>query len=170
MQLNKEKICTMADEFLKSTKQYREIAESGEQENYEVSCILLKGSVVQPYDILVYAEYADEFLCFNPLVKTEYVEHSFSFHFDSELFRPLEKGYQILSMTDERHYDVWVMLGEYEDEKVIYKQGFKRYLEYCQRNGVTKEYLREKTSYAERDITDLYHRKMEMTDNRREER
>lgn len=160
MQLEKEKISIMAKEFLQSTKQYKEIEESVEQENYEICCILLKGSVVQPYDILVYAEYEDEVLCFNPLEKEGYVDHSFSFHFDSELFRPLEKGYQILSMTDECHYDVWSMLGEYADEKVLHKQEFKRYLEYCKRNGITKEYLQTKTSYDERDITELYEKKV----------
>ena len=159
MQRMKEKICTMADEFLKSTKQYREIEESGEPENYEITCVLLKG-ITEPYDIGVYAEYADEFLCFNPLKKDGYIEHSFSFHFDRELFLLLERGYQILDMTDERHYDVWVMLGEYTDEQVIHKQGFKRYLEYCKRNGVTKEYLQAKTSYDGRDIAELYRRKM----------
>lgn len=160
MNLSKEDFTSMADDFLKTTKQYRAIRESGEEENYEVSCIFLKGSMEHPYDICVYAECGDDFIDFNPLRTAEEVQCSYSFHFDSEVFRLLEKGYWILSMTDERHYDIWVMLGEYKEEKVIHKHGFKRYLEYCKRNGITKQYLQEKTSYDGADITDLYCQKV----------
>lgn len=160
MNLSKEKITIMADDFLKKTKHYREIWESKQQENYEVSCIFLKGNIEHPHDIFVYAEYGDDFIAFNPLMTIEEVLSSYSFHFDSEVFRLLEKDYWILSMTDECHYNIWVMLGEYEEEKVIYKYGFKRYVEYCKRNDITKKYLQEKTFYDGIDITDLYCQKV----------
>ncbi len=167
MQLNKEEIYKISDDFLKLTKQYKSIQEI-EQENYEISCIFFNGSITLPYDILVYAEYGDDFISFNPLEDIGLVQSSYSFHFDSEVFRLLEKNYQILSMTDECHYNIWTMLGEYRNEKVIHKQGFRRYVEYCKNNEITKQYLQENTSYDGVDITSLYHQKMRKINNYKE--
>lgn len=168
MSWNEEKIRNVAERIMKDTKQYQETEKSDRQENYEISCIFLKGNMEKPGDIVVYAEYADDYLSLYPL--DNQWEASWSLHFDSEVFQVLEKGYQIVSMTDEFHYNLWTMLGEHEDEKVIYKKGFKKYVEYCRQHGITKSYLQEKTSYCDSNIDVLYHKKMRISQIVREGR
>ena len=160
---DKEKLIARSEKLLKETKQYKELEGSGE-ENYEITCILVKGSLERPEDVIAYAEQADNYLILNPLGKPQEAEQSWGFHFDSEVFFPLEKGYSIIFMTAERHYDMWTMLGEFKEEKVLNKQGFRKYLEYCKENMVTKDYLQKETSYFGADLETLYRQKVKITE------
>lgn len=156
---DREKLIVRSEKSLKETKQYKEREGAGE-ENYEITCILIKGSPEKPEDVIAYAEQADEYLILYPLEKSQEAERSFGFHFDSEVFFPLEKGYDIIFMTAERHYDIWTMLGEYEEEKVLHGQGFGKYLEYCKENMITTDYLQKETSYFGADLESLYRQKL----------
>lgn len=158
---DKEKLIARSEKLLKETKQYKELEGSGE-ENYEITCILVKGSLERPEDVIAYAEQADNYLTLNPLGKPQEAERSWGLHFDSEVFFPLEKGYSIIFMTAERHYDMWTMLGEFKEEKVLNKQGFRKYVEYCKENMVTKDYLQKETSYFGADLETLYRQKVKI--------
>lgn len=161
MNWNREKLVSFSEDFLKGTEQYKELEGQGE-ENYEVTCILLKGSPENPEDVIAYAERADQYLM---LYLTDgFVDSSQGFHFDSEVFCPLEKGYDIIFMTPERHFDMWTMLGEFEDEKVSYKQGFRKYMEYCKGNGITKNYMQKELSYWGESLESLYRQKVKRAD------
>lgn len=160
---DKEKLIDCSEKLLKETKQYKELEGSGE-ENYEITCILVKGSLEKPEDVIAYAEQADNYLILNPQGNPQEAEQSWGFHFDSEVFSPLEKGYSIIFMTAERHYDIWTMLGEFKEEKVLNKQGFRKYLEYCKENMVTKDYLQKETSYLGVDLETLYRQKVKIAE------
>ncbi len=157
----KENLIVCSENLLKETKQYKEL--EGE-ENYEITCILIKGSPEKPEDVIAYAEQADDYLILYPLEKSQEVTQSCGFHFDSEVFFPLEKGYDIIFMTAERHHDIWTMLGEYEKEKVLHEQGFVKYLEYCRENMITTDYLQKETSYFGSDLESLYRKKLKQAE------
>lgn len=160
---DKGKLIACSEKLLKETKQYKELEGTGE-ENYEITCILIKGSPEKPEDVIAYAERADDYLILYPMGKPQKAGQSWGFHFDSEVFFPLEKGYDIIFMTAERHYDIWTMLGEYKEEKVLHGQGFGKYLEYCKENMITTDYLQKETSYFGEDLESLYSQKLKKTE------
>lgn len=63
------------------------------------------------------------------------------FNFDTYFFEYLKKGYEIEFMTNQVHYGIWLELEKcypYDYESL---DGVQKYLEYCKKNNITKEYL-----------------------------
>ena len=75
---------------------------------------------------------------------------------DNLLFEQLGDGYEILSMTDDAHSDVWLYVSEMGRENIWFKRGMRLYFDYCHKNGITKEKLERECSYDGKDIMRYY--------------
>lgn len=69
------------------------------------------------------------------------------FNFDTYLFEHLENEYDIAYMRDDVHYGVWQTLNDLYPLDIESKKGVQKYLEYCYKNNITKEYLEEKLQF-----------------------
>lgn len=69
------------------------------------------------------------------------------FNFDTYLFEHLENGCDIAYMEDNVHYGVWQTLNDLYPLDIESKKGVQKYLEYCYKNNITKEYLEEKLQF-----------------------
>ena len=94
-----------------------------------------------------------EFTPYTKEMKTGYSHISeWAYNFDEYLFQELENGYEIGYMSADNHYGVWNSIKELYPEDINYKDGVQWYLQYCVDNGITKEYLDEKTNLDTPDI------------------
>lgn len=69
------------------------------------------------------------------------------YNFDYYIYNYLEEGKKIIYMTDNVHYSIWNSIHELYPEDIDYKDGVQKYLQYCADNGITKEYLDNKTGF-----------------------
>lgn len=106
MKLSREKIMREAERFLKRTEQYQQRKRSGEDENFQIEFVLAKEGRTQPEDIIAYAAYEDNVICFYPFRKEKTAVDDWAFDFDNDLFGYLEKGYEIMGMTLNSHFTV----------------------------------------------------------------
>ena len=74
------------------------------------------------------------------------------FNFANYIFEELEKGYFVGYIDDEINYGIWNTLNDLFPEDIDHKEGVQKYLQYCADNGITKEYLDNKTKYDTPDI------------------
>lgn len=94
-----------------------------------------------------------EFTPFTKEMKTGYSRVSeWDYSFDNYLFKDLGNVYQIGYMTAETHYNIWNSIGELYPENINNKDGVQWYLQFCADNGITKNYLDEKTGLETPDI------------------
>lgn len=63
------------------------------------------------------------------------------FDVDEIFFGSLEEGKEILYISDNCHHGIWQNLNEYYPEDIEHKKGVQIYLLYCEKNGITKEYI-----------------------------
>ena len=68
------------------------------------------------------------------------------YSFDEYLFKDLEDGMKLVYMTDVTHLAVWDEIEKLYPEDIEHNKGMQKYLKYCKENGVTKEYIEEKTN------------------------
>ncbi len=88
-----------------------------------------------------------EFTPFTKEMKTGYAKvPEWDYSFDNYLFKDLESVYQIGYITAETHYNIWTSIEELYPEDINNKDGVQWYLQFCANNGITKEYLDEKTN------------------------
>lgn len=78
------------------------------------------------------------------------------YNFDYYIYNYLEEGKQIAYMTDDVHYSIWNSIHELYPTDIDYKDGVQNYLQYCADNGITKEYLDDKTGFATPDIMEHF--------------
>ncbi len=78
------------------------------------------------------------------------------FNFDYYIYNYLEEGKQIAYMTDDVHYSIWNSIHELYPTDIDYKDGVQNYLQYCADNGITKEYLDDKTGFDTPDIMEHF--------------
>ena len=69
-----------------------------------------------------------------------------NYSFDEYLFRDLQNGMEIVYITDETHLAVWDEIEKLYPEDIEFNKGMQKYLKYCKENGITKEYIEEKTN------------------------
>ena len=79
------------------------------------------------------------------------------FNFDTYLFEHLENNYDIACIGDDVHYGIWHCINELYPLDIESKQGVQKYLEYCYKNNITKEYLEEKLqfNYSNLNVPDI---------------
>ena len=80
----------------------------------------------------------------------------YDYNFDKHLFGELDKNYHIGYMNDIDHYYIWRTIMELYPENLNYKDGVQKYLQYCVDNGITKEYIDDKTGFDTPDIMDFF--------------
>ena len=88
----------------------------------------------------------DRIIGFNPFESEINNLPEWDFNIDTELFEELEWNREIIYMSMECHYGVWNEVSNCYPEDIEHKEGMQKYLKYCKENGVTKEYIEEKTN------------------------
>ena len=71
-----------------------------------------------------------------------------AFNYDTDLFEQLQNGKTIGYMTADVHYDIWCNINDLYPEDINCKEGLELYIKYCDKNGITKDYL-DKMIYSE---------------------
>jgi len=75
--------------------------------------------------------------------------------FDDCIFKYLEKGWKFDSATMKYHNYIWNFLYDNFSEDYKYKKGAKKYMEYCKKNNLNKEYIENATGLKTGDIESL---------------
>lgn len=76
----------------------------------------------------------------------------YEYDLEEYLFDFLEYDYEIKYMSEYTHYRIWKSIDEYYPESIYHLDGASKYLRYCVNNGITKEYIDEKTGLNTPDI------------------
>lgn len=159
MNWNKEKIIRTAERVLKRTEPYLEnrTDSNNPEDNFQLGYVVAKGNSSKPDTAIAYAHWADEIISFTPLDSDVHFQNvwDWSFSFDSDLFKYLEQGYDLVGMSLESHCAAWSEIEEYH-EYLSNPKGMQRYLNYCKQNKVTAELLRKEFQYDGMDVMTLY--------------
>ena len=130
------------------------------EENFQVSYILTKGNLSAPENILAIATCGDETFLFYPLEPNgePIADWPPVSDYDTMLFDTLADGFNLTTMTPDTHYCVWSELSEWykNGASTEYPEGLKKYLDTCQQNGITKQFLEEKFGYDGIDVMTLH--------------
>lgn len=161
MSMSKEKLMRIAERVLKRTKAYQYNRELSvpDEENYKMSYLLVKSNGKNPESMLAYAVNDENVLLFHPMEEPVYeiILNDWQFYFDYDLFQYLEGGYDLTAMTADAHTGVWCEIAEYHGTNgIACVDGMQKYLNYCKRNGVTKDRLARETGYDGMDVMTLY--------------
>ena len=83
------------------------------------------------------------------------------FDVEGDFFGKLEQGYSILSVSDLFHCTAWSATEYLADEQNRDKEnscwkGMQKYLSYCKKHGITRNYLVKKEGYAGIDAMKFY--------------
>ena len=157
MNKNNTKIMRDTERFLKRTKEYQENRYEGNDENYEIHFVLKKGDKGALTDVIALAACDDMALSFhpydesNPIYRNERV-----LNYDDDLFALLEDGYEVVGMSMDSHFCIWISIEEMQDEEIDHPAGMQMYLAYCKRNDISNEKLQEAVSYSGMDAMTLY--------------
>lgn len=164
MGLNRERIIRKVESCLKRTACFQEIRKDDypDEENYQLLYVLIKGTPAAPQEVLAFAGIfpeVEDVLSFSlPLGKeTQDVackRERFT-DFDIYLFPYLESGFELLWMSDESHCAVWGEICDLKDE-IHYEKGMQKYLQFCKRNGINKEWISTRDPYVTQDVMTLY--------------
>lgn len=165
MKLSVEAIVRKANRYLKRTECFKEnrLWECPDEINYLLLYVLAKGNPASPEKIIAYAgmpEEADSVILFWPYGKEDYSDwhEVWGFHFERDLFEDLEEGYELLWMSDETHGNVWASITNWVEwgDDVEAKEGLQKYLEFCVKNGIDKQYLQQDFPCELMDVIERY--------------
>lgn len=154
MSLNKAKMMRYTERVMKRLEVYQENKEM--DENYELYYLLVKKG--NDKKAIAYAVNGDEAISFNPF--SENHDHSVKKYDatllfnDNSLFNHLEERYQLIGMSLDAHFCVWTNLVESKME-TNFPNGMKEYMQFCRRDGMTKEKLNE-IGYDGADVLSAY--------------
>ena len=164
--LSIEKLLRVSERCLKRTEAYQSNRELDmpPEENYQVVYFFIKGNKDAPEDVLVYANCMYDVLYFHPLQDNSFpvLQSDFQYSLSDDLFKHLENGYTLAYMTWEVHGFVWDEISQYH-QYFGHPAGLQKYLEFCKRNGITRERLEKECSYEGWDILTLYDRQTAKT-------
>lgn len=129
-----------------------------EHQNKKLNYILINPQTNEMYAI---ATSDDEVILFtSDMIKDEGYERgykkvaSWDYNFDTYFFEMLEQGYEIGYISNDCHAGLNYFIDELYPNDVINKNGVKKYLKYCEDNGITKEFIEEKINVD--DISEVY--------------
>lgn len=74
---------------------------------------------------------------FNPFEEDFFNYSDWAFNIDEDLFKGLEWNKEIIFMTPNCHFGIWVELSKYYPEEFTYLEGVNEYLKYCKDKGIT---------------------------------
>lgn len=144
------------DERIQKIKENIEtfLMESMEHQNKKIDYILIDSERNETY--ILASDGVDEAIEFTPYSKEYsggYVNvPEWDYNFDNYIYNYLEEGKKIIYMTDNVHYSIWNSINELYPNDIEYKDGVQKYLQYCADNGITKEYLDNKTGFDTPDV------------------
>lgn len=141
---------------------YREITDFLKQnidtKNMNIDLILYDEKTKATYTIA--SDGYDKYIEFTPY--TDYSENGYDvvpewdFNFDYYVYDLLEQGCEVGYITDELHYNIWNSLYELYPDDIDCKDGALKYIEYCKKNNITKEYIDSKTGLNTPNIMDKF--------------
>ena len=153
----REKIIRIVERELKRTEEYQQRRDEYGNEEYILGCIMVKGDAF-PKEVIAHAFVEDmglelQFQIWRdePRIRQEQAMWYDLTLFDVEgdFFGKLEQGYLILSVSDLFHCTAWNATEYLADEQNRDKEnscwkGMQRYLNYCKKHGITRNYLVKK--------------------------
>ena len=131
-----------------------------ELHNMEVEFVLLDKNNIENSQVIVMYEDGSFGHALTPYQEDYIDELEWDYSIDEHLFKKLENGMELISMSDETHLVVWCELDKLAQKDIVYKEGMQNYLKYCKQNGITKQYIEATTN--QRDFDDamkLYNNK-----------
>ena len=78
------------------------------------------------------------------------------YSFDTDLFGQLEDGKTIGYMRADAHFNIWCTIAEWYPDDIDCKDGLDLYIKYCEKNGITKEFLDKRNGLDTPDIMDNF--------------
>ena len=141
---------------------YREITDFLKQnidtKNMNIDLILYDEKTKATYTIA--SDGYDKCIEFTPY--TDYSENGYDvvpewdFNFDYYVYDLLEQGCEVGYITDELHYNIWNSRYELYPDDIDCKDVALKYIEYCKKNNITKEYIDSKTGLDTPNIMDKF--------------
>ena len=165
----REEIIRIVERELKRTEEYQQRRDEYGNEEYILGCIMVKGDAF-PKEVIAHAFVEDmglelQFQIWRdePRIRQKQAMWYDLTLFDVErdFFGRLEQGYSILSVSDLFHCTAWNATEYLADEQNRDKEnscwkGMQRYLNYCKKHGITRNYLVKKEEYDGIDAMKFY--------------
>lgn len=82
---------------------------------------------------------------------------SYDFDFDNDIFKLLEKENDIAFISYEENFNIWTNLDVIGLKDFKYRNGMKKYFEYCKQKGITKKYFDEMEKIDMPDMLQHYY-------------
>lgn len=162
----REKIVRIVERELKRTEEYQQRRDEYGNEEYILGCIMVKGDAF-PKEVIAHAFVEDmglelQFQVWRDEPRIRQKQAMWYdltlFDVEGDFFGKLEQGYLILSVSDLFHCTAWNATEYLADEQNRDKEnscwkGMQRYLNYCKKHGITRNYLVKKEEYDGIDAT-----------------
>lgn len=156
----REKIVRIVERELKRTEEYQQRRDEYGNEEYILGCIMVKGDAF-PKEVIAHAFVEDmglelQFQIWRDEPRIRQKQAMWYdltlFDVEGDFFGKLEQGYLILSVSDLFHCTAWNATEYLADEQNRDKEnscwkGMQRYLNYCKKHGITRNYLVKKEEY-----------------------
>ena len=165
----REKIVRIVERELKRTEEYQQRRDEYGNEEYILGCIMVKGDAF-PKEVIAHAFVEDmglelQFQIWRDEPRIRQKQAMWYdltlFDVEGDFFGKLEQGYLILSVSDLFHCTAWSATEYLADEQNRDKENFcwkgmQKYLSYCKKHGITRNYLVKKEGYAGIDAMKFY--------------
>ena len=165
----REKIVRIVERELKRTEEYQQRRDEYGNEEYILGCIMVKGDAF-PKEVIAHAFVEDmglelQFQIWRDEPRVRQMQAMWYdltlFDVEGDFFGKLEQGYLILSVSDLFHCTAWSATEYLVDEQNRDKKnpcwkGMQRYLNYCKKHGITRNYLVKKEEYDGIDAMKFY--------------
>lgn len=165
----REKIVRIVERELKRTEEYQRRHDEYGNEEYILGCIMVKGDAF-PKEVIAHAFVEDmglelQFQIWRDEPRVRQMQAMWYdltlFDVEGDFFGKLEQGYSILSVSDLFHCTAWSATGYLADEQSRDKgnscwKGMQKYLSYCKKHGITRNYLVKKEGYDGIDAMQFY--------------
>ena len=165
----REKIVRIVERELKRTEEYQQRRDEYGNEEYILGCIMVKGDAF-PKEVIAHAFVEDmglelQFQIWRDEPRVRQMQAMWYdltlFDVEGDFFGKLEQGYLILSVSDVFHCTAWNATEYLADEQNRDKEnscwkGMQKYLSYCKKHGITRNYLVKKEGYAGIDAMKFY--------------
>ncbi|MBQ7347671.1 MAG: hypothetical protein IJW55_06905 [Clostridia bacterium] len=132
-----------------------QILEDESQGEFKLLAVLTKRFDLEK-TLVVATNQEDVVFMFYPFSSEEKFSEPWFFNPNELFFEPLANGYEILLLTIDTHIDIWDYVDTMGKDHVEYEQGLQRYLDYCQKNGITKDVLKRKGAYDGINLMEYY--------------
>ena len=132
---------------------------------------LINNKQPETSNIIMYDTNTEKFLMITPYIKENKLKvlpiEEWEFDYDNWLFQWLENEHQLFVPKDYViHYNIWNYIEEMYPEEIEFKEGMKKYLQYCKENGINKKKIEKELNTDVPNIMKYYKDKKRMIDDR----